>query len=137
LIDKQILRVIDVNVNRAKEGIRVCEDIARFILKDNSSAMALKAFRHGIQRIISNSKIQKKLLLAARDIESDRCKVFSSLEKKDKWQSVFFANIQRVKESLRVLEEFFKLFDEKTGIKFKSLRFKFYNQEKHLIERHF
>ena len=50
---------------------------------------------------------------------------------------IFGANIERVKESLRVLEEFFKLIDKKDSAKFTKLRFKVYEIEKkalsHLI----
>ena len=43
---------------------------------------------------------------------------------------IFSANIQRAKESLRALEEFFKLIDKKDSAKFTGLRFKVYEIEK-------
>ncbi|MCX5667705.1 MAG: hypothetical protein NTY34_05295 [Candidatus Omnitrophica bacterium] len=53
------------------------------------------------------------------------------------YSDIFSANIERTKESLRVLEEFFKLFDKGSSARFTKLRFKVYEIEKkalsHLI----
>ena len=46
---------------------------------------------------------------------------------------IFAANIERVKESLRVLEEIFKLVNIKSSSKFCVLRFKVYAIEKKAI----
>ena len=134
--NKNILRIIDVNLNRAKEGLRVCEDITRFILNDSASTYALKLLRHKIQEITANSNIDKNSLCSARDIRGDCGMDFCVLEKKDTWQSVFAANMQRAKEALRVLEEFSKLFKGNTGQRFKHLRFRLYAQEKRLTEKY-
>ena len=104
--DKNILRIIDVNLNRAREGLRVCEDIIRFVLNDASSTRSLKSIRHKIQSIIDSSKIEKESLCISRDVGTDVGTELDWLEARNSWQSIFFANIQRVKESLRVLEEF-------------------------------
>jgi hypothetical protein len=134
--NKNILRIIDANLNRAKEGLRVCEDITRFILNDSASTRALKLLRHKIQEITANSNIDKNSLCSARDIRGDCGMDFCVLEKKDAWQSVFAANMQRAKEALRVLEEFSKLFKGNTGERFKRLRFRLYAQEKRLTEKY-
>jgi thiamine-phosphate pyrophosphorylase len=134
--NKNILRIIDVNINRATEGLRVCEDITRFILNDSASTRLLKFLRHKIQEITANSNIDRKSLCGARDVHGDCGRDFSALEKKDNWQSVLAANMQRAKEALRVLEEFSKLFEGNTGERFKKLRFRLYVQEKRLTEKY-
>jgi len=134
--NEKILRVIDVNLNRAKEGLRCCEEVARFILDDNALTKALKLLRHNIEKITALSGIKKGLLYKSRDVERDCGRSFCGLERKEDWQSIFLANIQRVKEALRVLEEFFKLLDDKSCEKFKVLRFKVYEQEKIFAERY-
>ena len=126
----KIYRVIDVNLNRSREGLRVCEEVARFILNNKPITARFKTLRHDIQKIVSTSKIKASLLHAARNVKADGGKEFSFLERKTDLESIFFANIQRTKESLRVLEEFFKLLDEKAAEKFKKLRFKIYQLEK-------
>ncbi len=134
--NEKILRVIDVNLNRAKEGLRCCEEVARFILDDNALTKTLKHSRHNIEKIAALSGIKKGLLCKSRDVERDCGRSFCVLEKKEDWQSIFLANIQRTKEALRVLEEFFKLLDDKPCEKFKALRFKVYEQEKVFAERY-
>ena len=52
--EKKLLRMIDANFNRAKEGIRVSEDIARFVLDDKSLAASFKKMRHTLSKILLN-----------------------------------------------------------------------------------
>jgi hypothetical protein len=118
-----------------QEGLRVCEEVARFILKDTSLTKALKAIRHKAAAILAHSNVSRHLLYISRNTYVDVGREFSLLEKRSSWQGLFFANSQRVKESLRVLEEFFKLFDDRTGGNFKQLRFKFYETEKSIVKR--
>src|SRR5688572_18127364 len=42
------LRILDANLNRAREGLRVLEDYARFILNDDSISAHLKRIRHDL-----------------------------------------------------------------------------------------
>ncbi len=46
-----ISRIIDANINRTKEGLRVCEEIARFILESRSLTSKFKTIRHKIDII--------------------------------------------------------------------------------------
>ena len=130
-----ILRIIDVNINRALEGLRVCEDTARFLLDDRRATDILKALRHKVQKIRQTGSADWSLIYGARDVKADVGKDFCDLEAQDDWQGVFLANMQRVKEALRVLEEFFKLFDANTAKRCKALRFEVYETEKTLISR--
>jgi len=43
---------------------------------------------------------------------------------------IYFASMQRVKESLRVLEEFAKLKDKQIAVEFKHLRYSLYSIER-------
>lgn len=49
---KTVNRVIDANINRAKEGLRVCEEISRFILDSHQLTSEFKKIRHEIDDII-------------------------------------------------------------------------------------
>jgi len=134
--NKKIFRILDVNINRVKEGLRVCEDITRFILNDPASTKSLKSLRHKVEDIIAKSSIRKRLLCMARDVKRDCLTEICDLEHKKSWQSIFFANMQRAKEALRVLEEFSKLFEERMSSDFKRLRFNIYEQERKLTRKH-
>jgi thiamine-phosphate pyrophosphorylase len=123
-------RIIDANLNRVKEGFRVCEEITRFILDDHKFTAALKKYRHEIDGI-AKSIFPTHALLKERQVISDVGRKNSSAElKRADLKDIFRANIQRVKESLRVLEEFSKLKDKEAALRFKQLRYKVYEIEK-------
>lgn len=129
---KEILRLIDANLNRSREGLRVCEDIARFVLNSRQLTAELKSTRHAITGILKQVKGGAKVLSEARDSYGDigkRSGLGSEFDRRS-CADIFSANLERTKESLRVLEEFFKLLDAKAARKFQSLRFKVYGIEK-------
>jgi thiamine-phosphate pyrophosphorylase len=125
-----IFRIIDANVNRTKEGLRVCEEVARFILDSRSLTRQFKRIRHALDRLQAVLPA-KEALLAARAAKSDvgRPSSRSELRRRDA-ADILYANIQRVKESLRVLEEFTKLSDRKASAGFKEIRYDIYEIEK-------
>jgi thiamine-phosphate pyrophosphorylase len=128
-------RILDANINRTKEGLRVCEEIARFILNSRSLTLELKKIRHKIDSLLKYFPA-KESLISKRQSSTDVGKGThpDELSRKN-CQDIFFANIQRVKESLRVLEEFTKLSDIKTAVNFKRIRYDIYEIEKKIITR--
>ena len=66
-----------------------------------------------------------------RDSNLDVGRIISELKiKRKNYEDIFFANIQRCKESIRVLEEFSKLKSSKVSAEFKVLRYQLYELEK-------
>ncbi len=125
-----INRIIDANVNRAKEGLRVCEEIARFVLNNGALTAGFKKARHGIDPIVKALE-KKQALLSGRDACTDvGKKILGNEIQRDTLCDVFFANIQRAKESIRVLEEFSKLKNRKLALSFKGIRYHLYELEK-------
>lgn len=137
MIENKLLRIIDANLNRVREGLRVCEDIARFSLENKSITKSLKIIRHGATDLILKSKkISMARLLSGRDTSSDKTKFIDfQPEAEIGISDIFMSNIERVKESLRVLEECFKLIDEKISRGYRKLRFDIYNIEKNVVEK--
>jgi len=135
--NNKLLRIIDANLNRAREGLRVCEDIARFGLQNKSAAKSLKIVRHNSTGLVLNSKkISFAGLLSGRDTGGDKAKFMDFAPKPDADLSdIFMSNIERVKESLRVLEECFKIIDGKISRGYRKLRFDTYDIEKRLIKK--
>lgn len=133
---QKIYRIIDANLNRSREGLRVCEEITRFVLNDKTLTKEFKTLRHRITNCIRYYPAQLKDIVSARDSEKDVGRSSEPLERKRyDWKEVSLANLERVKESLRVLEEFSKLLDKKIADRFKQFRFKAYDIEKRLIAR--
>jgi len=129
-VDSKVLRIIDANLNRLKEGLRVCEDICRFILDDKTLSKNYKEIRHKVSHALEKT-LSSRSIIQARDIVRDVGKESVKLELKRKdFQDIFIANIQRSKESMRVIEEFYKLFDKEISQQFKALRYKIYDLEK-------
>ncbi|MBN1912854.1 MAG: thiamine-phosphate pyrophosphorylase [Candidatus Omnitrophica bacterium] len=125
-----VYRVVDANINRAKEGLRVCEDISRFILENRRLTEDFRQVRHKLDSI---SKIfsEKAFLLRERESALDigRNIAFGEL-KRGGIADIFFANLQRAKESARVLEEFAKLRHKQAALKIKKIRYSLYRIEK-------
>ena len=125
-----IYRIIDANLNRSKEGLRVCEEVARFILADQTLSALYKKIRHSIDGQAKRLCLPAQLF-GQRNSRQDVGRLNSCGElKRNNYQDIFWANIQRVKESLRVLEEFSKIINLSAALGFKKLRFKVYEIEK-------
>ncbi len=128
-------RLIDANLNRMNEGLRVLEDIARFLLDDATLSARLKSLRH--QLAIDDISL-KRDLLSARDSAQD-VGAFAEAEGEAQRQdipAIISANAKRAEESLRVLEEFAKLPDSVLeSARFKEARFALYQIERELTAR--
>ncbi|MBU4342736.1 MAG: thiamine-phosphate pyrophosphorylase [Candidatus Omnitrophica bacterium] len=134
-----IYRIIDANLNRTREGLRVCEDILRFVIVDKKLANSTKLIRHAATRaLLSSKKISLRCIIKERDTKKDIMK-FSDLKKGKgaEFSDLLLSNIERSKESLRVLEECCKVFDEETSKKYRSLRFRVYDIEKSIVVKLF
>jgi thiamine-phosphate pyrophosphorylase len=129
--ERLLYRVIDANLNRLREGLRVCEEFVRFFSNDRELTGGFKRIRSRVSGIYSALLRQKKLLYEARDSSNDAGRAAFGFERRrQRLPDVFWANIQRSKESLRVLEEFFKLEKKELSDEFRRLRFKTYELEK-------
>jgi len=130
-------RIIDVNINRVNESIRVIEDIMRFEYDDTNMVEKLKLIRHKIKENIKKYDLLHKLL-KNRDIEGDNGKFLDPTAefKRDSIEDIIIANIKRAEESSRVLEETCKIVDKNLAVFFKKLRFQLYDMEKVIFERH-
>lgn len=132
---KEILRIIDANLNRSREGLRVCEEIARFIWQDKVLTEEFKALRHKISRHLKKLPVPPDFLLKCRNSQADIGRDILNKSGRKNYQDVFCANIQRVKESLRVLEEFSIIFSNVLSKRFARMRFRVYEIEKKTIEK--
>lgn len=137
MLKKEVFRIVDANFNRSREGLRVCEEVARFVWNSAALTKDLKAARHGITAILKKVGASSKILFETRTVKSDvgRKERRKSEMRRLDYSDIFSANIERAKESLRVLEEFFKLIDKNDSAKFTELRFKVYEIEKKALSR--
>jgi thiamine-phosphate pyrophosphorylase len=132
-----VLRLVDANLDRLGEGLRVLEDVSRFLLNDAILSKRLKTMRHALVKDLG--PLQQELLSARRVAEDvgapTRRRV--SLQHHD-LPALVAANSRRVQESLRVLEEFSRLSGGPLAGKaggFESARFEVYDLEQQLVGR--
>ncbi len=128
MTNNSIYRVLDANANRASEGLRVLEDIARFILDHKDLSARLKQLRHDIRQAIP---AQAQL---RRDTEAD---VGTSTSTEQEMQrsslcDLISANAKRAQEALRVLEEHAKLSALNAAV-FEQARYQAYIAETDLL----
>jgi len=133
----QTLRIIDANLNRVGEGLRLLEEIARLLLNDAALTQQLKTMRHDL---IRGDYSFHQQLLQSRNSESD---VGIDIEvpgeeKERELPMALVANSRRVQESLRTLEELAKvpgIIPELDSEKFKQARFSLYTIEQKLLSK--
>lgn len=104
----RLLRMLDANANRAREGARVLEDLARFVLDDAALGKRLRAVRHDLDAALA-SAAAPGLLLAARDSSADvgreDYRGAGATGARRDLRDLATANARRLEEALRVLEE--------------------------------
>ncbi len=130
----QTLRIIDANCNRISEGLRLLEDIARFLLNDVDLSQQLKLLRHAT--IASLNKFGYNLL-SARNAEGDVGAGIELSQRQD-LLSLIISNAKRAEEGLRVIEEIAKLPEISPNLSsknFEKARFQLYTLERDLASK--
>lgn len=132
----ELFTAIDANFNRSMEGLRVCEDVCRFVLQDEQLSKRAKEYRHALAGL--SSQWRKTDLLSSRDVVADPIKFTETQEQNisivdnPSVEALFLRNIHRAIEAVRSLEECAKL-DNKNYSSFQSLRFNLYAFEKEVF----
>ena len=122
------LRILDANLNRLREGIRVVEDILRYSFNERALALKLKDLRHSCR--LKNFRS----LLNSRDSQNDVLKTSIPQEQIRKGlKDIVIANFKRTQESARVLEEILKLQKIEESEQFKNIRYSLYILEKEIF----
>ena len=134
-MDSGILRIMDAAANRAREGLRVLEDAARFALDDQGLTEELKQLRHDLAGALAMLPMERALL--ARDTPGD---VGTAVKAKDEFErgsagDVLAANAKRLSEALRSLEECAKTLNPGAAAALEKLRYRGYEVEKRLMGR--
>lgn len=134
-MDPGTLRILDVNINRCREGLRVIEDYARFACDDRDAAGRAKLARHGLRAIVHACGADA--LLAARDIAGDigRELKTESEHARDGTDAVVRAAFARLQEAARSLGEFAKLVSREAAQRAEQLRYAAYELEQIVVLR--
>ncbi len=122
-------RILDAAANRCREGLRVVEDFARFVLDDAHLSATLKDLRHELAAALQ--RLPAERLLRSRDTPGDvGTRIDTDAERQRlSPRHVAQANAKRVEESLRTLEEYGKVIDAEFAARCERLRYRFYTVE--------
>ena len=122
----KIKRMVDANLNRAREGLRVVEDILRFCYDDKLFCPILRTLRHELALNID---------ISVRRSEKDVGSSYLGKSSENDLYGLVCANLKRAQEALRVLEESAKLVELKCD--FQKIRFQTYTLEQEIVDRYF
>ncbi len=127
--DLRIYQIIDANLDRAREGLRVIEDWARFGLGNEKYVERIKNFR----QILGKNHLE--VYKQSRNYIEDKCKGLTHQEqiKRKTPEQVISSNSGRVQEALRVIEEFSKPHNYELSKIVSEIRYEIYNIEVELL----
>jgi thiamine-phosphate pyrophosphorylase len=128
---RDVDRILDANLNRAGEALRVVEDYARFALEDAGAARELKGLRHRLARL---RQALAARCLPARDAAGDVGREPDPA--KQAYRSVaeaLAANFRRLAEALRSIEEWVRLDSVALSREAGAARFAAYRIESRLL----
>jgi thiamine-phosphate pyrophosphorylase len=128
-----IARIVDAEVNRAREGMRIVEDYCRFVLDDRCLMTEVKDVRHRLRLLAERPATWGSL--AARDTLGDVGTALTTAAESSRQDlfAVVAASFKRVEEALRALEECGKLLDPRWSLDAKALRYGVYTLEKAVV----
>jgi thiamine-phosphate pyrophosphorylase len=115
-------RIIDANLNRVSEGLRVIEEYLRFVRSHDVLSHKIATLRH----TLNATEIDHEDHLMGRNVEED-ARAYAAPSKRPDIVSLLRANFKRATEGLRVLEEY-------TGnTTYNRLRYELYMLEKEVV----
>lgn len=136
--DPALLRILDANLNRAREALRVMEEYGRFVLNDVLLTSAIKEARHDLAEAVAGiegaGSVAAGGLVRSRDIVGD---VGREVDAAGEYTRTGAAHVvlsagKRLSEALRVIEEYGKTFDSTFAGVIEKLRYRGYELERRL-----
>ena len=125
-------RVVDANLNRTREGLRVCEDVVRLSFGSGRHFRRLRSLRYALNDQARRLPCGPADLAQARDSRRDVGRQMAP-SRVASAQQLLLINLQRAKEALRVLEECSRVLAPRHVSGFQQLRFRAYDIERELL----
>ena len=128
-IQPVIWRILDANFDRAREGLRIIEEWCRFALNNSALASECKQMRQEL------GMWHTPEIRSARDTSGDVGTALSHPREEQRTgiEQLLQANLCRVQEALRVLEEYGKLYSLNLSSGCKQMRYRVYTLESNLL----
>lgn len=131
-MNDRTLTAVDASLNRALEGLRVCEDVCRFMLRDGRLSKNFKDLRHELAGLAALFPLNG--LLRARNVPGDPIRHSDLADETTRTSAsdIFTRNLHRAAEAIRSIEEFSKL-GSAGSAGFQALRFRLYSMEQEAL----
>jgi len=124
----ELLRLLDANLDRAREGLRVAEDWARFVLDRRDLVEISKDLRQQLGRCH-----QQRYRQARHTATDSAAGLAHPAQQQRSSSTVVAANCARAQEALRVLEEFGRAIDPELAQVAEHCRYRLYDLETRLL----
>lgn len=130
--DAAVYRILDANLDRAREGLRIIEEWCRFGLNNAGQTEQLKYLRQTL------AQWHAPQLRLARDTPGDPGTALTHPQESERASvtAVLQANFCRVQEALRALEEYGKLYRDDLAAGSKAMRYQVYTLESEILGGH-
>lgn len=132
-MNPHIYRILDANLNRSREALRILEDYARFHQNHSRWAEQFKTVRHAL--VALEEKVSLTLLLQYRDVSQDVGTQIQGTYEQQRRSIIELlrANFNRLKEAFRTLEEYSKMFSSELAIMLEEKRYLLYQLEQEIL----
>lgn len=129
LVQPSLYRILDANLDRTREGLRILEDWCRFGLNNSQFTEEFKYMRQEL------AHWHRPEFRSARNTPEDPGTALTHPQEavRNDISQVLQANFCRVQEALRVLEEYGKVYEAAMGESFKQMRYRIYTIESELL----
>jgi thiamine-phosphate pyrophosphorylase len=127
--ESAVYRILDANLDRAREGLRIVEEWCRFGLNHGKMTEQCKKMRQELAHWHSS-----ELRMARNTPEDPGTDLTHPQEtQRESIEDLLQANLCRVQEALRVLEEYGKLYKTDFASAMKQMRYQVYTLESSLL----
>ncbi|MEL6816679.1 MAG: thiamine phosphate synthase [Cyanobacteria bacterium J06598_3] len=129
MADATLLRILDANLDRAREGMRILEEWCRFGLNNESATEQFKHLRQSVARWHSPE------IRLARDTPGDLGTALThpNEARRSGLVEILQVNFARTQEALRVLEEYGKLHSAEMAADCKQMRYQLYTLDSQIL----
>ena len=130
-MQQAVYRILDANLDRAREGLRIIEEWCRFGLNNPELTEECKKIRQELAQLHGAAIRQARN--TPEDVGTDL--THPQEETRGSIEALLQANLCRVQEALRVLEEYGKLYQTQMGVICKQMRYRVYALESYLLNQ--
>lgn len=132
-MERAVYRIIDANFNRAREALRVMEDVCRFYLNSPALSSRAKELRHELSATVGG--LDAGMLLSSRDTPGDvgmTIRVDNQHTRGD-LRDCLTAAAKRASEALRTISEASQTLDAEVAARVERVRYACYTLEKDIV----